>query len=280
MVVLMAALMLGCVPKKKYDELESLLATTKADLTAQIEERDGTIASLRGEIATLGAEQKRLQESLAGKEKLLAEELAKNEEMRQKNAAMVKDKGALAGEIEQMKAALAELQARKAAADARLKDFQDLLARFKSLIDAGTLQVKIKDGRMVVAMATDVLFASGSATLSPDGKAALTSVTEILASIPDREFQVEGHTDNDPIATAQFPSNWTLASARALNVVDHMLKNGMAADRISGASFGEFRPVVANDTKENKAQNRRIEIVVVPDLSQLPGYDELQRLAQ
>ncbi|MCB9673958.1 MAG: OmpA family protein [Alphaproteobacteria bacterium] len=279
MVVWMVAL-LGCVPKGKYLELEQQLATTKADLTAQVEERDVTIASLRGDIAKLEGEKKRLEESIAGKEKLLAEKESQLSDMREKNAKMLKDKGALAGEIDAMKLALAELQARKAQADARLKDFQDLLARFKKLIDSGTLQVKIVDGRMVVAMATDVLFASGSATLSKEGKEALTSVTEILASIPDRQFQVEGHTDNDPIATAQFPSNWFLASTRALNVVDHMLANGMSPDRISGASFGEFRPVAENDTKDHKSLNRRIEIVVVPDLSQLPGYDELQAIAQ
>jgi len=272
MVVMMAALMLGCVPKKQYLELESELAQTRTELQGQIDERDRSIASLQAEVATLQAEQRRLQEGIAGKEKLL-------QELRQTNAAMLSDKGALASEIEKMKAALAELEARKAAADARLSDFRNLLDRFKALIDSGTLEVKIKDGRMVVAMATDVLFASGSANLSKEGEEALTSVTEILASIPDREFQVEGHTDDDAISTAQFPSNWYLASARALNVVDHMLAVGMAPDRISGASFGEFRPVAPNDTPETKSLNRRIEIVVVPDLSQLPGYDELQAIA-
>ncbi|MCB9668749.1 MAG: OmpA family protein [Alphaproteobacteria bacterium] len=191
---------------------------------------------------------------------------------------MLKDRGAMAAEVSDMRSALEELERRKAAADARLKEFRDLIERFRTLIDAGTLEVKIKDGRMLVAMATDVLFASGSADLSKDGKAALTEVANILSSIPDREFQVEGHTDDDPIRTAQFPSNWYLASRRALNVVQHMLDNGMPPERISGASFGEFRPVAPNDSKENKSLNRRIEIVVVPDLSQMPGYDELQAL--
>ena len=269
-------LVVGCVPKKQYDELQAELTSVRSTLEGQLAERDATLVSLRGELASQAAELRRLRENIAGKEQRIADLQASQTDLQARNAAMLKDKGALRGEIANMRAALAELEARKAATEARLRDFRDLLARFKRLIDSGTLEVKIVDGRMVVAMATDVLFASGSATLSEQGETALTEVATILASIPDREFQVEGHTDDDPIHTAQFPNNWVLASARALNVVDHMLDNGMPPERISGASFGEFRPVASNDDDEEKALNRRIEIVVVPDLSQLPGYDELQ----
>jgi chemotaxis protein MotB len=268
---ILALVLVGCVPKKKYDELQADLTSMRTELEGRLAERETTIAQLQTKVSSLEAEKTRLEETLKGKEARLAE-------LQEKNASMLKDKGALAGEIENMKAALAELEARKAAADARLRDFRDLLDRFKSLIDAGTLEVKIQDGRMIVSMATDVLFASGSATLSAEGKEALTEVTQILVSIPKREYQVEGHTDDDPISTAQFPSNWYLASGRALNVVNHMLDNGMPPERISGASFGEHRPVASNEGPDGKAQNRRIEIVVVPDLSQLPGFDELQAI--
>ena len=139
--------------------------------------------------------------------------------------------------------------------------------------------MKIVDGRMVVALATDVLFGSGSATLSAEGKSAVAEVAAVLASIPDRKYQVEGHTDDVPIKTAQYPSNWELASARALTVVKAMIDAGVPADRISGASFAESKPAVANATPEGRSANRRIEIVVVPDLSSLPGFDELNRAA-
>ena len=68
------------------------------------------------------------------------------------------------------------------------------------MIDAGTLQVKVVDGRMVVALATDILFAAGSATLSADGQSAVEQVASVLAGIPDRNYQVAGHTDDRPIA--------------------------------------------------------------------------------
>jgi chemotaxis protein MotB len=137
--------------------------------------------------------------------------------------------------------------------------------------------VKIADGRMVVELATDVLFDSGSAKLSPAGKEAIMEVSRVLVTIADRQFQVEGHTDNVPIATAQYPSNWELAAARSMTVVKSMIEAGMTPARISAASYGDTRPVAGNDTPDGKAATRRIEIVGVPDLSELPGFEELSK---
>jgi chemotaxis protein MotB len=271
MLILTSLALVGCVPKGRYLELESQFEAARVAHAAAMADKEAEVAALQEEITGLRAEIQQQKEALVAREQRIAS-------LQEKNAAMLKDRGAMAAEVSDMREALKELERRKAAADARLAEFRDLLDRFRSLIDAGTLQVKIKNGRMLVEMATDVLFASGSASLSAEGKDAITEVATILASIPNRSFQVEGHTDDDPIQTAAIPSNWYLASRRALNVVDHMLKAGMPADRISGASFGEHRPVVPNDSKENKARNRRIEIVVVPDLSQLPGYEELQAM--
>jgi len=127
-------------------------------------------------------------------------------------------------------------------------------------------------------LATDILFASGSASLSKDGRASILEVGQVLASIPKRSFQVEGHTDNVPISSATYPSNWELAAARAITVLKAMVEGGLPPERVSAASFGETHPVAPNDSKESKAQNRRIEIIIVPDLSQLPGFEELKAL--
>ena len=88
----------------------------------------------------------------------------------------------------------------------------------------------------------------------------------MLKSIPDRKFQVEGHTDNVPTKTAVYKSNWELASARALTVLKTMTESGMPGERISAASFGDTKPTKGNDTQENKAANRRIEILLLPPL--------------
>jgi len=192
--------------------------------------------------------------------------------------ALALDKTRLQSTEAELVKALREVQERKMAAEKRIAEYRDLLTRFKSLIDAGKLRVRIIDGQMVVELATDVLFTSGSAVLSPEGKSAVTEVTTVLANIPERRFQIAGHTDTVPIRTARYRSNWDLAFDRAHSVVQAMTEAGMPATRISASSYGEFRPTASNDSDEGKAKNRRIEIIVIPDLSQLPGADELQSL--
>ena len=263
---------LACVPKKDLESLSAQLEATHAELTAELDTRRVRIAELEAELAAQTASAAAMKQELAG---LSAQLAALNAE----KAALVKDRSRLASSVEEMESALNEMTARKRATEQRVAQYRDLLSRFQSLIDAGQLQVKIVDGRMVVQLATDILFASGSAELSDTGAASLASVAAVLADIPDRHFQIEGHTDNVPISTTQYPSNWELASARAIVVLNAMLDAGLRPSTLSAASFADTHPVASNDTKAGRAQNRRIEIVVVPDLSQLPGFAELQSVA-
>lgn len=240
----------GCVTQSTYDALKA--------------QNDGNVATLSQKDKELGEVNKALKAEQARADALAAK-------MAQLEAALgdtQKDKSALEN-------ALLELRKRKAESEARIAEFRALLDKFKSLIDSGKLKVSIREGRMVVALATDILFPSGSSTLSKDGKPAIAEVAELLKSIPDRKFQIEGHTDNIPTKNK---SNWELASARALTVLKAMTDAGMPPERISAASFGDTKPAKSNDTPEDRAANRRIEIVVVPDLSSLPGFDELQRV--
>ena len=277
----------SCVTSGTYDELLMAHEKTKKELvsaelvsTSEIHKREQAVAHGKTLQDSLTAEQRKsaaLSSEKAALEQRLASASAELKKTSDDLAATLKDKAGLKSSVDEMKSALDELNKRKAEADRRIAEYRNLLSRFQSLIDAGKLKVKIVDGRMVVALASDILFASGSAGLSKDGKGAVEEVAAVLASIPDRKFQVEGHTDNVPIKTAQFPSNWELASSRALTVLKTMVEAGMPADRVSAASFGDSKPTAANDTPDNKALNRRIEIVVVPDLSTLPGFDELKK---
>jgi chemotaxis protein MotB len=160
------------------------------------------------------------------------------------------------------------LQAR---AQARLAALKELLEDVKPLIDRGLLSVEVVDGRVVLGMTADVLFPSGSAQLSPEGKRNVAEVTQALKRrTSSQNFQIEGHTDNDPINTPEFPDNWHLGAARAITVLEFMVDSGFPKDRLSAATFGDTEPVGGN-----KAQNRRIEIVVLPDLNDLPGSKQL-----
>ncbi len=261
LVALALALGAGCVSKRKYNEQAAVLDKTREALRDRKAESEALMASLDAEerrTATLGAEADKLREDVAR---------------------LMSEKGQLTDSVMDMSRALAELAARKKAADDRIAEYKSLLARFAGMVESGKLRVKVVDGRLVVEMATDILFASGKATLSPQGKQAVMEVGSILATLGDRRFQVEGHTDDVPIKSATFPSNWELSSARAITVLKALIEGGMAPGNVSAAAFGDSRPTVPNTNVDARARNRRIEIVLVPDLSTLPGFDELNSLS-
>ncbi|HLT31557.1 MAG TPA: OmpA family protein [Myxococcaceae bacterium] len=264
----------ACVTKGTYEALQ-----TEHDATLdQLKARNATIRDREKELEAAQANTRDLERALEDEKQKLA---ALNEQLRsleERQAKMLKDKTTLEASVSEMTDALAELQRRKEAADARVAEFRSLLSKFKGLIDAGKLKVQLTDGRMKVVLASDVLFNSGSAELSKEGLDAVTEVGKLLASIKGRQFQVEGHTDNVPINTKQYPSNWELAAARAVNVTRTMLDAGMPASRISAASYGDSLPAASNKTAKGRALNRRIDIIIVPDLSSLPGFEELQAL--
>tara|TARA_B110001454_G_C12723292_1_gene436297 strand:- start:8696 stop:9538 length:843 start_codon:yes stop_codon:yes gene_type:complete len=244
-----AVTMTACVSKSTHEK-------QVADMNKQLEASVAAISKARTENAALTEERNKLQENLI---------------------TTTKDRGALKTSLDDMKKAMEEMRQRQAEQKQRLQEFEDLTKRFKKLTDSGALSVQFIDGKMVVSLGSDVLFPSGSAKLSQAGLEALKEVTNQLKSIPDKRYQVEGHTDNVRIATATFPSNWELAAARAINVTRSMIEAGMPAERVSAASYGETSPRQSNDTPEGKAANRRIAIVVVPDLSTMPGYDQLSK---
>ncbi len=138
------------------------------------------------------------------------------------------------------------------------------------MIDAGKLKVVLRKGRMIIVLPNDVLFDSGKTSIKADGKAALAQVAKLLATIPDREFLVAGDTDNVRIHTERFPSNWELSTQRAVEVVEFLISNGMKPESLAAAGYGEFDPVAPNDTPANRALNRRIEIVLQPNIAELP----------
>jgi chemotaxis protein MotB len=142
------------------------------------------------------------------------------------------------------------------------------------MIDAGDLAITLRDGRMVLRLSNDVLFDSGRAELKPAGKRALAEVAGVLRAIPRRQFQVAGHTDNEPIRFSPFRSNWELSTARALEVSAFLVVQGMDPHALSAAGYGEFDPVSANDTAVAKAHNRRTEITLQPNIDEIVAVPE------
>jgi chemotaxis protein MotB len=127
---------------------------------------------------------------------------------------------------------------------------------------------------MTVKLSNAILFDSGKSKLRTEGRDAVAQLVPALKTVGDREFLVSGHTDNVPIKTARFKSNWELSTARAVSMVDEMIADGYPPQRLGAAGFGEFDPVESNDSKEGREQNRRIEIVLMPNIEELPAAPE------
>lgn len=279
--VLMGAFAAGCVSASAHEDLKRQYDEARGALQErgnQLDDANRSLTAVQQEQKDLLAKHARAEQQVADLEReceRLKQELA---ELEARLAGVVQDRSQLTATTKQLTDALRQLSERKAQAEARVSEFRRLLSRFKDMIDAGKLQVRLVDGRMVLALPTDVLFASGSAELSKDGLTAVTEVATVLAGLTERRVQVEGHTDNVPINTARYPSNWELSSARALGVVKAMCQSAMACTQLSAAAFGEYHPVASNDTDEGRRNNRRIEVVLLPDLSMLPGFEELEAI--
>jgi chemotaxis protein MotB len=226
------------------------------------------------------AKLKEIEDLKAQLEDLRAKDEARIAELEQENKQLKDAIASLQGEKFDLEKLVAKLEEAEMLAKKRLETFENMLKQFKALIDAGKLRVKIKNGKMMLELPSAVLFPSGSAKLAKGGKETLGEVAAVLANIGEREFQVAGHTDNVPIKGGKFKNNWELSTARAVSVVEFLQQQGVAATALSAAGYSEFQPEADNDTPEGKAQNRRIEIVLMPNLSELPNMSELEKMLQ
>jgi chemotaxis protein MotB len=172
------------------------------------------------------------------------------------------------------KVTMEELARAQAQAEARAAQFRKLVAQFRKMTESGKLKVEIRDNRMIVSLGDRILFDPGKTQVKKEGAETLKQVTEILKEVQGRDFQVAGHTDNAPIRSARFRSNWDLSTARAVEVVNFMIASGMEGTRLSAAGYADQTPVGSNDTPEGRSQNRRIEITLMPNLEDLPPITE------
>lgn len=128
-------------------------------------------------------------------------------------------------------------------------------------------KLEMTERGLVITFLAEVFFAPGKDVVSSSGKESLTKVAEVLnGNVSGSNLAVEGYTDNDPIKVSGWKSNWELSTARALSVLHYLVDEcGVAPQRLSAIGYGEYKPVAANDTPENKRQNRRVEIVILPE---------------
>lgn len=257
----MAAGLLACgIPEEEHQSALDKIKSLKAEMAQQKTTCDETVAELDKKNKELSSENSAMKAKLVS----LGQDLSK---VKTQAGAYLED----IGEKEKQIAALmkAQEQARKRAAM-----FKNLISKFKNMIDSGKLQVEIRKGRMIVKMSDKILFDPGKAKLKKEGAQQLKEVTQILSAIPDRSFQVAGHTDNIPIRSRRYKSNWELSTARAVSVVKLMAENGMDPSRLSAAGYSKYDPVGDNSTEDGRMLNRRIEITLMPSIEELPKIGE------
>jgi chemotaxis protein MotB len=181
--------------------------------------------------------------------------------------------------IERLKQELEHVRAAREAQEAKLAKVKHEVQAVGKEIDRITKALEKKFGnslvvtqhqdRLVLTMLGHVLFESGKAQLTPLGLDIMKQVGEVLATLPNKNIQVEGHTDNNPIygrLQHQYPTNWELSTARATTVLRYLIEQtGMNPKDFSATGYAETRPAVPNDSNEGRAQNRRVEIVLYPE---------------
>jgi chemotaxis protein MotB len=285
--ILMLSFLAGCVSTGKYkaeesaasaqkqraDALDAQFAAFKSSSTAVEDDLSARLKATADSLASAQISNNDLQTSLAANKSTLT----------QKVADLIKDRDALAIKSNDQAAQIADLQkksadlaaaaaAAEAAKAAELekakKSYADLQAGLQSEIAAGEIKITQLQGKLTVNLVDRILFDSGKAEIKEDGRQVLNKVGSILNTVTDKNIRIEGHTDNKPITgdlLSKYPSNWELSTARATAVARYLQDHAKVDPaHLVAAGYGEYHPVAANDTPENRALNRRIEIVLVP----------------
>lgn len=265
-VLLLCLVLSSCVSKKKYQELEA----NRTACEQREEDLKNRLSDMESKNANLEKAGKDLKAVLAETESKLNETTALLDDTSQARLKLDKD--------------LKEKEARLNEREATIKDLHELIERQKNIVksllnkikralvqyDSSQLSVEIKNGKVYVAMSDKLLFRSGSARVDKTGKEALKQLAQVLANQPDIDIMIEGHTDNVPIKSSIFKDNWDLSVIRATEVVRILTEEfNLDKTQVIPCGRGEYMPKADNDTPEGRAQNRRTEIILSPNLDGL-----------
>lgn len=146
---------------------------------------------------------------------------------------------------------------------------QDLLSQFAEAGMGAGIEVMLRQDQLDIQLSEQILFASGEARLRPEASRALSPIANVLRLQP-YDLTVEGHTDNIPIATEMFPSNWELSASRASYVVRFLIQQGINAERLRAVGYADTRPIGDNLSPEGRAKNRRVTLIIHQQQQQDP----------
>lgn len=138
----------------------------------------------------------------------------------------------------------------------------DIEKALSELVQKGVVRLRRGENFLAVEIQSDLLFASGAATPSPAALETIRQLAPVLRNVPNA-VRVEGYTDDQPINTPQFRSNWDLSVARATNVVHELIDAGIAPERLAAMGYGQYQPIADNSTVSGRSANRRVELVIL-----------------
>lgn len=245
------------------------LESKKAEITALQQQNVEAMAELERQSSIYGARTVASQQKidqLKEQQLQLEQERQRTEERFEELQVINEEKAGTISELQN------NLEAERLARQARIAElsqtYDTLVASLEDEIHRGEVTISKLKNRLTVNLAQKILFPSGAANLSNDGQAVISQVGGVLADVADKTIRVEGHSDNLRIRQTpdqKFPSNWELSAARAASVVRFLQNHvGIAGEKLSIGAYGPFRPVADNATEEGRAQNRRIQIILVP----------------
>lgn len=250
----------------KLDDHKEALEMEKAGLLRKIEDLEHSLEAGKLELTK---EVTDVKEDLLNKtieaEELKGEMAAKDEQI----IKIIEERDHLQVELDKLYEQKRQAELAKQKAVEELKGtYEELVSELKSELKEGEVTIMQLQNKLSLSMVDKILFDSGSAEVKSAGEKVLDRVAEILTKVDDKQIMVVGHTDNLPIGQRlqkKFPTNWELSSQRATNVVKYLQEEGNIDPKVlTVAANSMYKPIDSNETKEGRAKNRRIEIVLVP----------------
>jgi chemotaxis protein MotB len=290
------------VSKKKYDELLAQKIRTEADLadrSAQLTKANSDLDSLSAQLkklkedtTKLGTEKRSKSHQLAKLEKehnqlsnnyrnLLSSSGKQTRDLVQQQEQLLsiqqhldktkRENDSLSNSLAEREKKVQELEQVLASKDKFVQDLKNKISNALLNFKENDITVKVKNGKVYVSLAEQLLFGSGSIDVDSKGVTALQQLAKAIKDQKDINIMVEGHTDNVPISkkSQYMQDNWDLSVMRATSITKILTKAGVSPKQVTASGRGEFVPLSANDTEQNKQKNRRTEIIITPNLDEL-----------
>ena len=302
-VLLLVMTVSSCVvSKKKYDDLLAQKVRTEADLSdrsAQLDKANAELTDFRQKLdqlkqdtANLGIDKRNASQRLAQLEKdygqlnnnyknLLNSSGKLNRDMAQQQEQLLsmqenlertrKVNDSLSVSLSEREKKVKELEQVLANKEKAVQDLRTRISNALLNFKENDITVKVKNGKVYVSLAEQLLFNSGSIEVDAKGVTALQQLGKAIKDQRDINIMVEGHTDNVPISkrSQYMNDNWDLSVMRATSITKILMKAGVSPQQITASGRGEFSPLASNDTPQNKQRNRRTEIIITPNLDEL-----------